>query len=176
MIFSCFLPRFSCHCTDCTNELCRMYEQIVRTIRSVKTNCINSTDMMTVQTLKSVPMEKILKNRAQKFALKNMPAASKTVLYGPTINVVVFFSIFMPSLLLSFPSICVLQNFSSCSRKMETFSLLSQLSLLTSIYKSEAKCLSLAFLSKPQGESNLTVEIRLDQGLKLNAHILFLKY
>ena len=91
---------------------------------------------------KFVSPQKILKNHAQKPISKTVPYK----LYGPAINAVVFTLIYVPSLLLSFPSICVLQNFFSCSRKMETFSLLS---LLTSICKSEAKCLSHAFLRKP---------------------------
>ena len=65
-----------------------------------------------VWTLKSV----------QFFFSKIVSAALKTVLYGLyglAINAVVYSLIFMPSLLLSFPSICVLQNFSSCSGKME---------------------------------------------------------
>ena len=78
--------------------------------------------------------KKILENHAQKSTSKNMHDASKIVpygLYGPAINVVVFSSIFVPSLLLSFSSICVLQNFSSYSGKMETLSLLSLSSLFS---------------------------------------------
>ena len=75
-----------------------------------------------------------LENRAQKSTSKIVLAASKTIpygLYGPAINVVVFTLIFVPSLLLSFPLICVLQFFFSCSGKMETFSLLSLSSLFS---------------------------------------------
>ena len=63
------------------------------------------------------PGKKILENRTQKYASKIMSPVLKTVLYGPTINVVVLSSIFVPSLLLSFPSICVLQNFSFAQEK-----------------------------------------------------------
>ena len=65
----------------------------------------------TVRTSKSV-LSFFLENYAQKSTSKIMPTA-----YGPAINVVVFSSIFMPSLLLSFPSICVLQIFPLAQEK-----------------------------------------------------------
>ena len=65
--------------------------------------------------------EKNLENRAQKSASKIVLDVLKTVLYGQAINASVLSSIFVPSLLLSFPSICVLQFIFSFSEKNGKF-------------------------------------------------------
>ena len=111
-IFLCFFPRFPCRCTDYTD-------------------CTIRTDYTD---LEICAQEKNIENRAQKSASKIVHAASKTIpygLYGPAINAAVFSSISVPSLVLSFPLIFVLQNFSSCSRKIKNFSLLSLSSLFS---------------------------------------------
>ena len=109
------------------------------TVRTIQKNC---TDRMDYTDLEIHAQIFFLENCTQKSALKIIP-------YGPTINAVVFSLIFVPSLLLSFPSICKLQIFSSCSGKMETFSLLS-LSALFSLQSAKVRQnASLAFLSKP---------------------------